>query len=292
VLRDFNFCVIDEVDSILIDEARTPLIISGAAERPSAQYYQARGLPRSARGAPRAACRAARTGPPRRAAAPGRSSLVLPAFSHAVHCREGGSAAGAAGARRGACAARAHAERCSLLVHPAGRPPALPARALALPLRHQQRQPPARAGAAGPDAHRPRNLRCAALALNAPRAAPPGGAAGGRAAEGLPLHRGREAAQHPADRGRLRGGRGRAAGAPPAHARAALRPRSAPRAAPRRRRQPRPSSCAPAVRDSSLAARLPCSPVRARARAGGRCTEPRGAGLVGERPALQGINLP
>jgi preprotein translocase subunit SecA len=31
VLRDFNFCVIDEVDSILIDEARTPLIISGVA---------------------------------------------------------------------------------------------------------------------------------------------------------------------------------------------------------------------------------------------------------------------
>ena len=30
VLRPFNFCVIDEVDSILIDEARTPLIISGA----------------------------------------------------------------------------------------------------------------------------------------------------------------------------------------------------------------------------------------------------------------------
>jgi len=29
VLRPFNYCVIDEVDSILIDEARTPLIISG-----------------------------------------------------------------------------------------------------------------------------------------------------------------------------------------------------------------------------------------------------------------------
>jgi preprotein translocase subunit SecA len=29
--RDFNFCIIDEVDSILIDEARTPLIISGRA---------------------------------------------------------------------------------------------------------------------------------------------------------------------------------------------------------------------------------------------------------------------
>ena len=32
VLRAFNFCIIDEVDSILIDEARTPLIISGGAQ--------------------------------------------------------------------------------------------------------------------------------------------------------------------------------------------------------------------------------------------------------------------
>ncbi|KAG9147002.1 hypothetical protein Leryth_005252 [Lithospermum erythrorhizon] len=41
VMRDFNFCVIDEVDSILIDEARTPLIISGPAEKPSERYYKA-----------------------------------------------------------------------------------------------------------------------------------------------------------------------------------------------------------------------------------------------------------
>lgn len=41
VLRDFNYCIIDEVDSILIDEARTPLIISGTAEKPSDQYYKA-----------------------------------------------------------------------------------------------------------------------------------------------------------------------------------------------------------------------------------------------------------
>ena len=32
VQRGHNFCIIDEIDSILIDEARTPLIISGAAE--------------------------------------------------------------------------------------------------------------------------------------------------------------------------------------------------------------------------------------------------------------------
>ena len=38
VMRDFNFAIIDEVDSILIDEARTPLIISGAAEDSSLTY--------------------------------------------------------------------------------------------------------------------------------------------------------------------------------------------------------------------------------------------------------------
>ncbi|KAK3253820.1 hypothetical protein CYMTET_36948 [Cymbomonas tetramitiformis] len=40
VLRGFNFCVIDEVDSILIDEARTPLIISGQADKPSERYIK------------------------------------------------------------------------------------------------------------------------------------------------------------------------------------------------------------------------------------------------------------
>ena len=32
VPRSRNYCIVDEVDSILIDEARTPLIISGPAE--------------------------------------------------------------------------------------------------------------------------------------------------------------------------------------------------------------------------------------------------------------------
>ncbi|WOG83903.1 hypothetical protein DCAR_0103081 [Daucus carota subsp. sativus] len=41
VMRKFNYCVIDEVDSILIDEARTPLIISGPADKPSDRYYKA-----------------------------------------------------------------------------------------------------------------------------------------------------------------------------------------------------------------------------------------------------------
>lgn len=38
VQREFNFAIVDEVDSILIDEARTPLIISGAAEDSSERY--------------------------------------------------------------------------------------------------------------------------------------------------------------------------------------------------------------------------------------------------------------
>ncbi len=40
VQRPFFYCVIDEVDSILIDEARTPLIISGANEAPTEKYLQ------------------------------------------------------------------------------------------------------------------------------------------------------------------------------------------------------------------------------------------------------------
>jgi preprotein translocase subunit SecA len=41
VQRSFHYCVIDEVDSILIDEARTPLIISGQVERPQEKYQKA-----------------------------------------------------------------------------------------------------------------------------------------------------------------------------------------------------------------------------------------------------------
>tara|TARA_B100001996_G_scaffold140409_1_gene106757 strand:- start:93 stop:2810 length:2718 start_codon:yes stop_codon:yes gene_type:complete len=40
VQRDFNFAVVDEVDSILIDEARTPLIISGPTEDNIEKYHQ------------------------------------------------------------------------------------------------------------------------------------------------------------------------------------------------------------------------------------------------------------
>ncbi|MBP1925966.1 preprotein translocase subunit SecA [Sedimentibacter acidaminivorans] len=41
VQRDLNFCIIDEVDSILIDEARTPLIISGEGEKTTELYSKA-----------------------------------------------------------------------------------------------------------------------------------------------------------------------------------------------------------------------------------------------------------
>jgi preprotein translocase subunit SecA len=40
VQRDFNYAIVDEVDSILIDEARTPLIISGQAEGSSELYMR------------------------------------------------------------------------------------------------------------------------------------------------------------------------------------------------------------------------------------------------------------
>ncbi|HOB34255.1 MAG: preprotein translocase subunit SecA [Firmicutes bacterium] len=47
VQRPLNYAIIDEVDSILIDEARTPLIISGAVEQDTSQYYRyARLVPR------------------------------------------------------------------------------------------------------------------------------------------------------------------------------------------------------------------------------------------------------
>ena len=44
VQRPFNFCILDEVDSILIDEARTPLIISGAIDSLDEKYNRANDL--------------------------------------------------------------------------------------------------------------------------------------------------------------------------------------------------------------------------------------------------------
>jgi len=44
VQRELNFAIVDEVDSILIDEARTPLIISGPAEKSTGLYQQVNGI--------------------------------------------------------------------------------------------------------------------------------------------------------------------------------------------------------------------------------------------------------
>src|SRR6185437_4565226 len=40
VQRDLHFAIVDEMDSILIDEARTPLIISGMPEKSTDLYYR------------------------------------------------------------------------------------------------------------------------------------------------------------------------------------------------------------------------------------------------------------
>src|SRR5260370_12857059 len=51
VQRAHNFAIVDEVDSILIDEARTPLIISGPSEESTDKYYKVnRIIPRLVRG--------------------------------------------------------------------------------------------------------------------------------------------------------------------------------------------------------------------------------------------------
>ena len=50
VQRELNFAIVDEVDSILIDEARTPLIISGPAEESTDVYYLAEKFSRNLKG--------------------------------------------------------------------------------------------------------------------------------------------------------------------------------------------------------------------------------------------------
>ena len=52
VQRDHNFAIVDEVDNILIDEARTPLIISGAPEQAAQIYYQFARLAKQMDGVP------------------------------------------------------------------------------------------------------------------------------------------------------------------------------------------------------------------------------------------------
>ena len=44
VQRDLHYAIVDEVDSILVDEARTPLIISGPAEKSTHLYYEVNGI--------------------------------------------------------------------------------------------------------------------------------------------------------------------------------------------------------------------------------------------------------
>lgn len=50
VQGEFHYAVVDELDSILIDEARTPLIISGPAEEATDKYYQADKIARCLKG--------------------------------------------------------------------------------------------------------------------------------------------------------------------------------------------------------------------------------------------------
>ncbi len=50
VQKDLNYCIIDEVDSILIDEARTPLIISGQGDENTSQYFQANSFAKTLKG--------------------------------------------------------------------------------------------------------------------------------------------------------------------------------------------------------------------------------------------------
>ncbi|MBN2284869.1 MAG: preprotein translocase subunit SecA [Tissierellales bacterium] len=50
VQRELQFCIIDEVDSILIDEARTPLIISGAGDKSTSLYHQANSFAHTVKG--------------------------------------------------------------------------------------------------------------------------------------------------------------------------------------------------------------------------------------------------
>jgi len=52
VQRDLHYAIVDEVDSILIDEARTPLIISGPAEESTSFYVRVNSVIRSSRRTP------------------------------------------------------------------------------------------------------------------------------------------------------------------------------------------------------------------------------------------------
>ena len=69
VQRAHTYAIVDEVDSILVDEARTPLIISGEPETAAKTYYDFARIARRAAGSARQVCA------PRDAEAPGRRRL-------------------------------------------------------------------------------------------------------------------------------------------------------------------------------------------------------------------------
>ena len=88
VQRGHPFAIVDEVDSILIDEARTPLIISGPAAESAKLYYQFAGIVRTLarRGATtRSTRRSASSSPPRRASR--RSSASSASTTCTTRCR-------------------------------------------------------------------------------------------------------------------------------------------------------------------------------------------------------------
>jgi preprotein translocase SecA subunit len=89
VQRELAYSIVDEVDNILIDEARTPLIISGPAEESTDKYYQIdRVVPRLRRGATTVGDVRAEE----RAAVDAQGDYTVDEKSRSVHLTEGGVA--------------------------------------------------------------------------------------------------------------------------------------------------------------------------------------------------------
>jgi preprotein translocase subunit SecA len=87
VQRELAFAIVDEVDNILIDEARTPLIISGPAEESTDKYYQIdRVVPRLRRGATTVGDVRAED----RASVEAQGDYTVDEKSRSVHLTEGG----------------------------------------------------------------------------------------------------------------------------------------------------------------------------------------------------------
>ena len=88
VQRSHAFAIVDEVDSILIDEARTPLIISGEPETAATTYYDFARIVKGLQGAP-----ATRTSTPPRTRAPTTSTTRSTRPSHRWTARSSRSSA-------------------------------------------------------------------------------------------------------------------------------------------------------------------------------------------------------